>query len=414
MIRTMKLSDIHASKVLQPRGDDIDPEVVKEYVNAIKRGEKFPPMIAFNVTDRKGTKPMLVAGFHRFEAYTEAGVNEVEVDVRDGTYAEAWLAGYQSNLSHGVRYTTIQKRRAISTALLLFAGEAVKSIAERLCVSESTVRSTRNDLIAAGKIKQPEKVIGRDGREVKATRERHRDSRCQDEKPQESQGFFDDDSDEDETKDWGTVAGLQTMEDNYAANGEYESAEQAREERAELVKELKAKENEKIGNNSDLTPEVMTDRITKVKGFPEPTIQRFKRDGRIVEKVIDMTGNPIPDCMGDLFVDNTLRDVLSAIEEGAELIDRADAELLKYSASKITTESFAWVDFAELNSLMKKFRDAAVGIASVIRDGLPFAVCPHCHGDKNGCKKCRLCGYWPRPEVHGHPALFRKNAGAAA
>lgn len=358
MKQTFALDSIVIEKRFQPRVKGVDESHVADLMTAYGQADADiePP----RVWTINGIGTVLTRGFHRVEALRRLGRKRVECEVKAGTVADALTDAAASNVGHGLKRSNADKRRSVEMVLEAHPDWSNKRVSEEAGVDDKLVADVRESRTSDEE--SPGKREDSLGRKQPAKKPRKAKS-----------------------------APETQPDDGIEPPGEPEPAKPA-----------------------GITPETITGRITPVKGFPEPTIQRFKRDGRIVEKVIDMTGNPIPDCMGDLFVDNTLRDVLSAIEDGADLIDKADAELLKYSSSKITTESFAWVDFAELNGLMKKFRDAAVGIASVIRDGLPFAVCPHCHGDKNGCKKCRLCGYWPRPEVHGHPALFRKNAGAAA
>lgn len=174
-VEIMKLSDLHVSKLFQPREGGVDSDTVRDYATAISAGDKFPRMIAYRVTDRKFPGPVLVAGFHRLPAYRKAGIEEAEVEVRKGTYAEAWLGGYLSNLNNGLRYTNDDKRKAVATALLIFTGESNPVIADRLRVSDELVRKVRKELIAEGKIIDPETVIGSDGAGSPATLEQSTD-----------------------------------------------------------------------------------------------------------------------------------------------------------------------------------------------------------------------------------------------
>jgi hypothetical protein len=162
-VRRMKLSDLHLCGPLQPRGGDINADVVREYAAAAKDGAAFPPLLAFEVTDKKFKGPALVAGFHRAEAYKAAGVTEADVEVRTGTYNEAWLAGYLSNVTHGVRYTNEQKRNAVDTALMLFRDKSARALAEMMGVSPSTVSERRNALVELKKLDAPKEVVGRTG-----------------------------------------------------------------------------------------------------------------------------------------------------------------------------------------------------------------------------------------------------------
>jgi hypothetical protein len=166
----LTLSAVHVAKVLQPRGGEIDRDTVRDYAAAARAGATFPPLLAFKVTDRKFPGPVLVAGFHRYEAYQDAGVNKAPVEVRTGTYAEAWLAGYQSNLTNGLRYTNAQKRAAVEQALMLFRSDSASGLAERLSVSHTFVSKVREELVRVGRIDAPKTVETKDGRGYPASR----------------------------------------------------------------------------------------------------------------------------------------------------------------------------------------------------------------------------------------------------
>lgn len=141
----MKLSELHVDLDHQPRGR-LDDATVEEYAEAMARGDKFPPMLAYQVTDRMFPGPVLVAGYHRFHAYGRAGVKAAEVEVRTGTYAEAWLAGWASNLTHGLRYTNAEKRRAVGMVLELHPTWSDRRIATAAGVGNKFVGDVRKEL----------------------------------------------------------------------------------------------------------------------------------------------------------------------------------------------------------------------------------------------------------------------------
>lgn len=403
-IQRMKLTDLKVSAAVQPRGDTLCSKTVAEYAEAAKSGAKFPPLIAYEVTDQKHKKPVIVAGFHRYAAYEKAGIDSTDVDLRTGTYAEAWLAGYQSNLTNGLRYTNEQKRNAVSTALMLFRKDSANMVADRLGVSQPFVLKVRAELVKVGKIEAPKTVSTKDGREHPAIIGAPLTVRGAQSSPPENPGIFDG---VDEQSD-----GPEPV--NQSENG---TNEQSTDEQVKPVdeKSLPSQAWQEIRLEKGDPPVEVVGRITEVKGFPTPRIIRWKNaKGKITEKVFDMTGNPIPDTMGDVFVNNDLRDILVQLETAAEMIDAADEALLKAAAAEIDAVQFAWVDFGTINVAMKKFRDSAIDVIDVVRNGLPFAVCPGCNGNRNGCKECRLTGYWTRFEVESQPKRFRKIEGIAS
>lgn len=163
----MRVADLHVFSNLQSRADGVCKETAAEYAAAARAGAVFPPLVAYRITDRKFPKPVsLVAGFHRLAAYKSAGVEECEVEVHTGTYAEAWLASWVSNLANGLRYTNADKRAAAATALKLFRDLSAAAVAEKLNVSDEFVRKVRKELVASGQLDAVEKTVGKDGRQL--------------------------------------------------------------------------------------------------------------------------------------------------------------------------------------------------------------------------------------------------------
>ena len=68
------------------------------------------------------------------------------MEVREGTYAEAWLAGWLSNLTHGLRYTPVEKRSAVEAALQIYREDSNRMLADRLRVSHVLVGDVRKEL----------------------------------------------------------------------------------------------------------------------------------------------------------------------------------------------------------------------------------------------------------------------------
>ena len=177
-VETMRLSALVVNPALQARSGGVHRDTVADYTESVKGGERFPPLLAFRITDRSYDGPVLVAGFHRHAAYTKAGVAECEVDVRDGTYAEAFLAGYLSNVEQkGLKYTNADKRHAVAVALRLFRRDSARVVAVRLGVSHDLVSRIRRTLVATGVLPPEDKVVGRDGRNQSTKRNNDDDDR---------------------------------------------------------------------------------------------------------------------------------------------------------------------------------------------------------------------------------------------
>jgi hypothetical protein len=260
VVSRMKLTDLHITKTLQVRGGEMCKETVREYAAAAEEGAAFPPLIAYRVSDRTFRKPALVAGFHRHAAYAEAGIADAEVEVRDGTFAEAWLAGYRSNLTNGLRYTNPQKRAAAETALLLYRDESARSVADMLGVSHDFIGKVRKELEAVGKLEKIDKIIARDGRQEPAKR-----------KPS-SESVSSDDTDSDADVSDADVqaavdAAIEFMATSAERAGDSATAERLRQESAasKLVANLSAKsEPTETDDDEDADPDPLIDPVDAI------------------------------------------------------------------------------------------------------------------------------------------------------
>lgn len=82
--RWIKLKDIHINESIELRLAQ-DPKVVADYAAAYARGDTLPPLELFDIKGRL----MLVAGFHRFQAASRAGLDELRCVIRTRDTREA-------------------------------------------------------------------------------------------------------------------------------------------------------------------------------------------------------------------------------------------------------------------------------------------------------------------------------------
>jgi len=87
-------------------------ETVKEYVEAMAAGAKFPPVIVFH----DGTNYWLADGFHRLEAWKRNGVNSIKAEVKEGSRTDALKFAFSANNCHGLRLSNEDKRNAVKIA----------------------------------------------------------------------------------------------------------------------------------------------------------------------------------------------------------------------------------------------------------------------------------------------------------
>lgn len=142
----VKISEIRIDGGTQGR-DVIDQEVVASYVEAMKAGDKFPPL----QTVYDGTCHWLVDGFHRYFAAMQLGLKEVGVEFQNGTQMDAQVLSFGVNATHGLRRTNADKRKIVKMALehTLTKGMTNYELAKICMVSQPFVASMRSPEVKA-------------------------------------------------------------------------------------------------------------------------------------------------------------------------------------------------------------------------------------------------------------------------
>ena len=146
----IKLTDITVDESLQLRVKTNTPTVA-EYEERMSEGEQFPPLLVWK-TD--GVH-ILIDGFHRYPAMTNAGFVDCECKVFTGTKTEALIAAAISNRTHGIPMKRDDKRKAIQM-LVESSGElADNAIANAIGCCNHMVKAVRDELgiIQVGKRK---------------------------------------------------------------------------------------------------------------------------------------------------------------------------------------------------------------------------------------------------------------------
>jgi hypothetical protein len=92
---------------------ELSLDTVNDYAEDMLRGVKFPPVVVFF----DGTTYHLGDGFHRVAAAKKAGLEVIDVDVRQGTARDALFYGIGANAAHGLRRSAADRRRAIESLL---------------------------------------------------------------------------------------------------------------------------------------------------------------------------------------------------------------------------------------------------------------------------------------------------------
>lgn len=132
--RLIKISEIIIDESIYPR-KNLCMETVERYREAIESGVKMP--VIFITPDNR-----LLDGRHRLEAYRQAGVDEIEVIVKESEDPDVDSVTY--NLRHGRPLT----REEIKAAARRWYGKIpVQQIAEILGVTRQTVQNWVADLV---------------------------------------------------------------------------------------------------------------------------------------------------------------------------------------------------------------------------------------------------------------------------
>jgi hypothetical protein len=109
---------------------------------ALRRCEELPPVLVV----RDGETFYLVDGFHRVAATRQrVGIEDITVEIIDGTFDDALWSSWGANRNHGLRRTQEDKRRAIKAAIehFLWSRESDRAIARHIGCDHKTVGQMR-------------------------------------------------------------------------------------------------------------------------------------------------------------------------------------------------------------------------------------------------------------------------------
>ncbi len=138
----------------------VHEDVVNDYSEQMKRGEKFPPVILF----REGIAVFIGDGWHRLLSAKKNGYTHFPAQVYGGGKAAAVRYALKANITHGLRLTSADKRKKVGVALSEYPTLSSNEIANVCGVSEALVRSIRDTFVK----NEPAKRIGADGKEYPA------------------------------------------------------------------------------------------------------------------------------------------------------------------------------------------------------------------------------------------------------
>ena len=122
----------------------LDHDVVKEYAECMKDGDKFPPVIVFH----DGSEYWLANGFHRYFATKSNGELEIECEVKQGTLDDAVLYAFSADGRQGLSRSAEDNRNIIIRMIQhpVWGKWSNAEIAKHVGVSKMTVGRVKTSL----------------------------------------------------------------------------------------------------------------------------------------------------------------------------------------------------------------------------------------------------------------------------
>jgi hypothetical protein len=173
---------LKAVKVIEIRIDggtqsriNIDPHWVHEMVDNMKNDVEYPPI----ESRFDGVCYWLTDGFHRYHAYMQLGIKQIEVAYLPGTQFDAQLDSYKANAKHGKPRTRADKIKAVESALAnpLIQDKTDYAISKICEVSRSFVAAVRDPAKKQKQIDAKKQHIVKKAQEI-----RENDNKKEDEK----------------------------------------------------------------------------------------------------------------------------------------------------------------------------------------------------------------------------------------
>lgn len=162
MKKQLLIESIRTDGGTQSRAE-IHQDTVAEYVEAIQAGAKMPPLLVF----QDGSDYWLAEGFHRLLAHQQAGKRNVLCEIKQGTREDAAWASAGANVTHGLRRTNADKRKATEMAIRLRPDMNDVSLANHCGVHPNHVAAVRRSLEATSQIVRSDTRVRSDGTRFK-------------------------------------------------------------------------------------------------------------------------------------------------------------------------------------------------------------------------------------------------------
>lgn len=140
---TLPRSSLQTHPELRARAGSLDPDHVEGLTEAITDGISLPRPLVYYI---EGRGHFLIGGWHTVAGYDGAGVDQIPVTVKSGTWEDAILAAASQNQEHdtaGLRRTNRDKRLAVDMVLGVRPKWTDGKIAAAVGVADITVTRRR-------------------------------------------------------------------------------------------------------------------------------------------------------------------------------------------------------------------------------------------------------------------------------
>ena len=160
-LTTIALTSLTLDPRLQPRLR-MDDDLMREYVNAMARGDMFPPIRVIADKDHS----WLVNGWHRVKAAKYLHREDLPAEVTTGTFEDAEDYVLAANATHGLRRTQADVQNVIRRALLTqrWVKRSDTWISKHIGCDHKTVTTQRERLESTGEIPRLARLLGEDGK----------------------------------------------------------------------------------------------------------------------------------------------------------------------------------------------------------------------------------------------------------
>ena len=235
----------------------LNQTVVNEYADAIKDGDKFPPVTVFY----DGAEHWLADGFHRYFAHKSLGILEINAEIHEGTKDDAILFSFQANKHRGLRMGTEDLKSIIlrMTHHPIWKEWTNAAIASHIGVSPATISRMKKALGPQPGEVSKKKYINKHGQEATIDTEKLKTNKNKEETPPPPPtAEHNDDLIHDLSETITVLSDENTLLKDKIAIGQWDASEIEKLDIEETVRELRAKvrllemENETLRTSRDM------------------------------------------------------------------------------------------------------------------------------------------------------------------